>query len=156
MQASGLEPVHRLALATRPAYFDVRVLVLAQSEVQAQIALREVAAATSHFAVLCPARALDADASADRATVRLRPLQFEQDPTSACRRLCIQQGRCGILAVNEDFQLPVIVDVCGGHAPSRPRRQNAGPGGCRDIPEALAIDVAVEDSGLAVPEVGVH
>ena len=121
---------------------------------QAQIALREVAAAAANFAVLCPARTLDADAGSDGTTVRPRPLELEQDPAALRRFLRIQQGRRCILTVDQDFQLPVVIYVCSGQASSGPRCQNAGTGGCRDIPEALAFDVAVEDSGLAVAEVG--
>src|SRR2546427_181069 len=93
-QAVGRDVVDELLRAAEPSHLDsLRAGRLAQTEMQAKVALRAEAAAAADFLHLAAAFCLDDHARADGGPVRARPNQLDQQPTVLRGRLIVEQCR---------------------------------------------------------------
>src|SRR5437899_12991982 len=76
-----------------------------------EVALGDITSAARHFANLLSASRRERDSRADGRSVGARPLKFHGEPVIRVRGGVLEQrGRLAEVG-NEDFQLPVVVEI---------------------------------------------
>ena len=97
-----------------------------------------------------PAAHLDQDAGADRVAVAPGPPQLEPDPVVAGLRVVAQQGRRGVLVIDDDVDVAVVVDVAERRAAADVTGVEVRPGVAGRQAEALPLQVEEEQRRLRV------
>ena len=128
VSSAALDSLQSLDRAAWPTYLDLGKAVAAESEVDAKVVLRQVAAAPSNLSVLRPACAPEVNSRSDRAAVRPRSLELENDLVARDVPLLRQHRGPLVLAVDERFEPAVVVDIGHGESPRRAALRDPGAG----------------------------
>jgi hypothetical protein len=111
---------NNLTAPARPVDIDpIYLRCSAQTEMEAQVALREIAASAAHFVDLRMSRGRDLDPRPDCATVRYRSSQLENNPVPWRVRRLLQERWRFVLIVYRDLNRSIIIDIAECRAARR-------------------------------------
>ena len=102
----------RFGVAGGPMDLDlIDLRCVCQSEMDSQIVLREVAAATVNFVGLRHATGDDRDSRIQRETIALGAGQFKADPVTSWNSAISQDHRAAVDVADDDIHVPVVEQV---------------------------------------------
>ena len=116
----------------------------------AQVALREIAATTSHLIDLPQSARNRLDASTDAVAIGFCPDQLNADPMVRHRAFRHQQGRPLVQLTDGNGQAATVVKIRSSRAPAGMQRRQAGARDRRDIFEAPVSQVPIQQFALAI------
>src|ERR1035437_3802064 len=90
--------------------------MLAQPEVDAKVALREVAAAADHFAKLYQGARRCTHACIQSKAIALNALQLKADPVVLRSALRTQNRRLTLQILNDRFELAIVEEIADCHS----------------------------------------
>src|SRR5207245_1141665 len=147
----GLDVFEGFDEAAGPADFEeLDVFRFADAKVHAQIVLRKIAAAATHFvdlrmqALLARKMRDTFDARADAAAIGFRADGFDFDPVVGGAGIATQQLRKIVDGIDDDVEVAVIVEVAEGASARGDRRGNSGASVIGNIFEAPVAQIFVE------------
>src|SRR5439155_1759819 len=153
----GLDVFEGFDEAAGPADFEeLDVFRFADAKVHAQIVLRKIAAAATHFvdlrmqALLARKMRDTFDARADAAAIGFRADGFDFDPVVGGAGIATQQLRKIVDGVDDDVEVAVIVEVAEGASARGDRRGNSGASVIGNIFEAPVAQIFVEQLALRI------
>src|SRR6266446_4519687 len=93
------------------------------------------------------------DARANRASIRARSNQFDDQRPVLAVAIMAQQRRRRIEIVNHHFNLAVVVEIAESAAARNALRRNSGPRPAGDVFKTTVATIAIQQAGLLIGEV---
>ena len=121
-----------------------------QAEVQPQVILRQIAAATAHLILLNQVSRRHLHTSVECQRVSVCPMEFETDPVILRIRICTQDHRAAFKVLNDDLQMSIVEQIAHREPPAHLWYLHRRTAQLTDVAERSVVLVGIDQLGFAI------